>query len=120
MSETLPSAPVPTKPKPVEKPTQQKKRKSEQLPPFNVVLLDDNDHTYEYVIEMLKAVVGYDEQQGFLLARKVDEHGRAIVFTAHKELAELKCEQLSSFGTDARVASCRGSMTAIVEEAAEG
>lgn len=29
------------------------------IPPYNVVLLDDNDHTYEYVIEMLRAVFGF-------------------------------------------------------------
>lgn len=93
------------------------KGKTKPLPPFNVVLLDDNDHTYEYVIEMLKKVVGYDEQQGFVLAKTVDEQGRAIVYTAHRELAELKCEQISGFGADVRIASCKGSMTAVVEEA---
>ena len=31
-----------------------------QLPPYNVVLLDDDDHSYAYVIEMLGDVFGYD------------------------------------------------------------
>src|SRR5438309_772257 len=36
--------------KPAEKP---KKRPPKQMPPFHVVLLNDDDHSYEYVIEML-------------------------------------------------------------------
>src|SRR2546423_11167204 len=30
------------------------------LPPYNVVLLNDDDHTYDYVIEMLSSVFGYN------------------------------------------------------------
>ena len=104
--------------KPMLKRDAKRKQKPKTLPPFNVVLLDDDDHSYEYVIEMLKAVFGYDEQKCFILAQKVDEHGRVILLTTHKELAELKCEQVTAYGTDWRVATCVGSMTAVVEAAA--
>jgi len=100
------------------KPAEQtKKRPPKSLPPFNVVLLNDNDHSYEYVIEMLKSIFGHNEQQGFVLAEEVDKQGRAIVFTTHKELAELKRDQIHAFGKDDRVATCQGSMSAIVEPA---
>ena len=94
-----------------------RKRQPQQLPPYHVVLLDDNDHTYEYVIQLLRTVFAYPEQKGFELAKCVDENQRAIVFTTHKELAELKREQIQSFGSDHRVASCKGSMSAIIEPA---
>src|SRR4051812_16056737 len=103
---------APTKPA-----EQTKKRPPKQMPPFHVVLLNDDDHSYEYVIEMLKSIFGHNDQQGFRLAEEVDKSGRAIVFTTHKELAELKRDQIHSFGKDERVATCKGAMSAIVEPA---
>lgn len=89
------------------------------LPPYHVVLLDDNDHSHEYVMEMLKAIFGYQESMGFTLAERVDTFGRAIVFTTHREYAELKRDQIASFGNDWRVATCKGSMSAIIVKAEE-
>jgi ATP-dependent Clp protease adaptor protein ClpS len=89
--------------------------KPKALPRWNVVLIDDDQHTYDYVIEMLINLFGQSLSQGFKTARTVDKDGRAIVFTSHRELAELKREQIIGFGTDPRIASCRGSMTAILE-----
>ncbi len=94
-----------------------RRRKPKQLPPFNVVLLDDDDHSYEYVIEMLQSVFAYPAERGFQLAKEVDSTGRVIVMTTHKELAELKRDQIVSFGADPRISRCKGSMQAIVEPA---
>jgi ATP-dependent Clp protease adaptor protein ClpS len=96
---------------------QEQKTKPRQLPPFNVVLLNDDEHTYEYVIQLLKAVFAYPEEKGQVLAKAVDLQKRAIVYTAHRELAELKREQIQSFGADQRVLSCKGSMSAVIEPA---
>jgi ATP-dependent Clp protease adaptor protein ClpS len=95
------------------------KPKPKMLPPFHVVLLNDDDHSYEYVIEMLRALFGHPMEKGFQLAKEVDGAGRAIVFTTHKEMAELKREQIVGFGADARIASCAGSMSAVIEPAQE-
>lgn len=94
-------------------------KKPKQLPPWHVILLDDNDHSYEYVIEMLKAIFGYEEPKGYVLAKEVDSKGRVIVYTTHRELAELKREQIHAFGGDWRVATCKGSMSAMIEPAEE-
>jgi ATP-dependent Clp protease adaptor protein ClpS len=94
-----------------------KKRKPAKLPPYNVVLLNDDDHTFEYVIEMLKALFAYQEEKGYELAKEVDTQGRVIVLTTHKEMAELKRDQIHAYGTDLRVATCKGSMSSIVEPA---
>lgn len=87
------------------------------LPPWNVILLDDNEHTYDYVIEMLINLFGHSLQRSLRLARGVDRDGRGVIFTAHRELAELKREQIRAFGVDPRVMRCRGSMMAIIEPA---
>lgn len=94
-----------------------KRRPPKQLPPYNVVLLDDDDHSYAYVVEMLQKVFGHTPERGYQLATEVDGSGRAIVCTTHKELAELKREQVQGYGRDVRVASCRGSMSAVIEPA---
>jgi ATP-dependent Clp protease adaptor protein ClpS len=96
-----------------------KKQKPSQLPPYHVILLDDNDHSFEYVIEMLKVIFAYPEEKGFKMAEEVHLQGRCIVLTTHKEKAELKRDQIHSYGADQTVATSKGSMSAIIQ-AAEG
>src|SRR5690349_13283565 len=81
------------KAEPIQTPRHNPRQQPQQLPPYNVVLLNDNDHTYEYVIQLLRTIFAYPEEKGYVLAKRVDECQRAIVFTSHKELAELKREQ---------------------------
>jgi ATP-dependent Clp protease adaptor protein ClpS len=87
------------------------------LPPYHVVLLNDDDHTYQYVVEMLARIFGYSVEKGFLLAREVDTAGRAVVWTGPLEQAEFKRDQIHAYGKDWRIARCAGSMSAIVEPA---
>jgi ATP-dependent Clp protease adaptor protein ClpS len=93
------------------------KKKPRKLPPYNVVLLDDDDHTYEYVIEMLQSLFAHGEQQAFKMAKEVDETGRVIVLTTHKEKAELKRDQIVGYGADPRLEASRSSMRAVIEPA---
>ncbi|HEY2589309.1 MAG TPA: ATP-dependent Clp protease adaptor ClpS [Tepidisphaeraceae bacterium] len=88
-----------------------------ELPPYHVVLLDDNEHTYEYVIDMLQSLLSHSEEQAFLLAEQVDRTGRAVVCTTHKERAELKRDQILGFGCDFRISSSKNSMKAVIEPA---
>jgi ATP-dependent Clp protease adaptor protein ClpS len=86
-------------------------------PPYNVVLLDDDDHTYDYVIEMLGKIFGYTKETAYLMAKEVDTTGRVIVWTGPLEQAEFKRDQIHAYGKDWRIARCAGSMSAIVEPA---
>ena len=88
-----------------------------QLPPYNVVLLDDDDHSYEYVIEMLGVIFTYEVEKAFQMAKEVDESGRVIVLTTHKERAELKRDQILAYGADPMLSRSKGSMRAIIEPA---
>lgn len=103
--------------KPEKKPASKTSKKNKQLPPFNVILLDDNDHSYDYVIEMLRALFAHSEERAMQMAKEVDTSGRVIVFTTHRELAELKRDQIHAWGADVRVATCKGSMSATIEAA---
>jgi ATP-dependent Clp protease adaptor protein ClpS len=85
------------------------------MPRWNVVLLNDDDHTYEYVIEMLVAIFNHSIGQAFAMAQEVDVSGRVIVDTTSRERAELKQEQIHAFGRDHRIPRCKGSMSAVIE-----
>lgn len=86
-------------------------------PRWNIVLHDDNEHTYSYVIEMLGRLFGYPPEKAYELAREVDTTGRVVVATLVFEYAEFKQRQIQSFGRDWRLATSEGSMTATLEPA---
>ena len=98
-------------------PDEKTEQRTEGLPPYNVVLLDDDDHSYEYVILMLKRIFGHPVEKGFQMAQEVDAKGRVIVATTNLELAELKREQIQTFGPDPLIPRCKGSMSATIEPA---
>lgn len=91
--------------------------KPKPLPPYHVVLLNDDDHTYDYVIGMLGDLFQHPPEKAFALAKTVDTEGRVIVLTTHKELAELKRDQILGYGADVLLASSKGSMSALIEPA---
>ena len=101
----------------VVRPAETGARKTEKLPPYNVVLLDDDDHSYEYVILMLKKVFGHSVNKAYEMAVEVDTAGRVVVLTTHLEEAELKRDQIQAFGPDPLIPRCKGSMSATVEPA---
>jgi ATP-dependent Clp protease adaptor protein ClpS len=84
-------------------------------PLWRLVLLDDDDHSYAYVIEMLGAIFGYWVEKAFALARIVDTQGRVTLMTADREACEAKQSQVHAYGADPRIAGSKGSMSAIIE-----
>lgn len=91
--------------------------RTRRQPPYNVVLLDDDDHSYAYVVLMLKELFGHPVEKAFKMAEEVDSSGRVIVLTTTMEHAELKRDQIHAYGPDPNIARCAGSMTAIIEPA---
>lgn len=87
------------------------------IPPYHVILLNDNDHTYEYVIEMLMKIFNHQIEKAFKMAQEVDKSGRVIVWTGPLEHAEFKRDQIHSYGPDPRIPRCAGSMSAEIEPA---
>jgi ATP-dependent Clp protease adaptor protein ClpS len=89
-----------------------------EMPLYHVILLDDDHHTYDYVIEMLGHVFGHSIERAYQMACEVDANGRVIVETTHLDRAELKRDQIHAFGADWRMPESKGSMSAVVEPAA--
>jgi ATP-dependent Clp protease adaptor protein ClpS len=86
-------------------------------PLWHVILLDDDDHTYEYVIEMLVKIFGHSHETAYRMACEVDRTGRVIVDTTSLERAELKRDQIHAYGRDWRLERSAGSMSATIEPA---
>lgn len=90
-------------------------RQPKRQPRYHVILWDDDDHSYEYVIAMMKDLFGHDFQRGYEIAKQVDSGGRAICLTTTLEHAELKRDQVHAYGKDVLIARCAGSMSASIE-----
>ena len=84
---------------------------------FHVVLLDDDEHTYDYVVEMLQKLFFMSADQAFSHAVEVDSQKRTIVMTCELEPAEFARQQIHGYGADWRMVQSRGSMSAIIEPA---
>ena len=89
----------------------------EFTPLFHAVLLDDDEHTYDYVIEMLQKLFFLTRDQAFQHAVEVDTTGRTIVVTCELPQAEFARDQIHAYGPDWRMPKCKGSMSAVVEPA---
>lgn len=125
MGSTPPNPPSPPGPGPVTgqaSPSTQTRPASKPEPAktpwlWNVVLLDDQEHTFEYVTRMMQTLFGLPFEAARRVAQQVDQEGRAVCLTTHKEHAELKRDQILAFGRDNLIASCKGSMSSIIEPA---
>lgn len=86
-----------TKPAPV---TAKGKPRTKRQPQYSVIVLDDDLHTYTYVVEALSRVCGHSQEQAYRLAVEIDKTGLAAVWTGAMEIAELKRDQILAFGPD--------------------
>ena len=100
-------------------PKKDRKQKKRKQPRYNVLLWDDDDHSYEYVVAMMKLLFAHGLEKGFEIAKTVDAHGKAICLTTTREHAELKRDQIHAFGKDNLIARCKGSMSASIEPVPE-
>ncbi len=76
---------------------EQEETKTRRVPPYNVILLNDDHHSLEFVVEVLQKALGFNEQRAVLLTLQAHTEGRSVVYTGTKEVAELKAEQIQTF-----------------------
>ena len=86
-------------------------------PPYHVILWNDDDHSFVYVVLMLRELFGHPFERGWQLAQEVHHRGKAIVWTTAREHAELKRDQIHAFGNGPLISKCKGSMSATIEPA---
>ncbi len=85
---------------------------------YHVIILNDEEHTFEYVIEMLQAVFSFTHATALAHTMEADSTGSSIVWTSGLEEAESKRDQIHAYGPDWRMPNSRGSVAALVEPAA--
>ena len=74
--------------------------KQKKQPPYAVILHNDDDHTFQYVIDLLMKLFAYPLEKAFVLTTQVHTQGKSIVWSGTLELAELKRDQVRGFGPD--------------------
>jgi len=93
-------------------------RRPDQINPlYHVVLINDDEHTYEYVVEMLGNLFFLPPEVAYRHAVEVDATGRTIVITCDLPQAEFGRDQIHAYGADPRSEDSKGSMRAVVEPA---
>ena len=64
-----------------------------------VIVLNDDHNTFDGVAFALAAVLpGVDFERGMSFANRIHNNGQALVWSGHRELAELYWEQLNGHG----------------------
>lgn len=99
----------------VKKANRPKHQPPKPQPRYHVILWNDDDHSFEYVIEMMQQLFGHPEPAGMKIAESVHVEGRAICLTTTMEHAELKRDQIHAFGREKGHPRCKGSMKASIE-----
>jgi ATP-dependent Clp protease adaptor protein ClpS len=66
---------------------------------WRVIVLNDNHNTFEGVaFALAQTIPGVDYDRGMELANRIHNTGQAIVWSGHRELAELYHAQLEGYG----------------------
>jgi ATP-dependent Clp protease adaptor protein ClpS len=71
--------------------------RTRRVPPYNVILENDDHHSMEFVVEVLMKALGCAVERAFQFMMEAHTSGRAVVWTGPKEVAELKVEQIRTF-----------------------
>jgi ATP-dependent Clp protease adaptor protein ClpS len=84
---------------------------------YHVILLDDDDHTVPYVVDMLMKIFGFSEEKAYFHTVEVDTTGHTRLLTCGLQEAERKRDLIHGEGRDFRLPRCLGSMAALIEPA---
>ena len=77
--------------------------------PWLVVVLNDNHNTFEGVaFALARTLPGVSLDRGLEIANRIHTSGRAVVWSGHRERAELYHERLAGFGLTMAPLSCSG------------
>lgn len=83
-------------PAPPTKPEVEIERKTRHLPPFRVILHNDDVNTFEHVILSILRLTPLNEQDAVSRTIEAHETGASLLLVTHKERAELYVEQFAS------------------------
>ena len=70
--------------------------KSEHVKKYVIIMHNDDDHTYDYVVLLINKVFGYELTRCVALTSQINDHGLAMVWIGTQEVGELKCEMIAN------------------------
>jgi ATP-dependent Clp protease adaptor protein ClpS len=82
---------------------------------WKVVLFNDEEHTYDYVVEMLTSACKLSREIAFRCAVEVDMSGRTIVFYGTRNDCEAVSGKILAYGPDHRLPQSMTSMNSEVQ-----
>ncbi len=68
----------------------------DRLPPFNVLLHNDDVNDMTFIVETIVRLVSLDPRVAMLRMLEAHTKGLSLLTTTHREHAELLCEQFAS------------------------
>ncbi|EAQ77333.1 hypothetical protein DSM3645_04770 [Blastopirellula marina DSM 3645] len=81
------------------------RNQTKRQPPYVVILHNDDINTFDFVIETLRKVFGYELEKCLQLTINVHKQGRSAIWSGALEVAELKVDQIRSRGADPQMKS---------------
>ena len=76
--------------------TTPKKKPPQPLPPWKVLLHNDDKNDIGYVVDTIMQLTSLNQQDAELRTKEADKTGLALLLTTHKERAELYKDQFES------------------------
>ena len=70
--------------------------KVDRLPPWKVLLHNDDNNEIGYVVETIVELTALDPFEALIHTLEADKTGLTLLMTTHRERAELLCEQFAS------------------------
>ena len=111
---------LPARPETDRRVDRREKTKRKLEPNYHVIIWNDEEHSYEYVIKLLMSTFNHPFEKAYNITWEVDHSGKGIAYTCHRELAELKCEQVLCYGADPTMPQIsKGSIRATIEPVPE-
>jgi ATP-dependent Clp protease adaptor protein ClpS len=74
------------------------KKPPQTLPPFKVLLHNDDKNAVDFVIRTIVELTPLNEDQAIQRTKEADKSGLSLLLVTHKERAELYQEQFTSKG----------------------
>ena len=70
------------------------------LPLWNVILLNTDHHTFEWVVTLIMTIFNKNFDEAYAMTIQIHKEGQSIAATTHKEKAEMYVELVKGFGLD--------------------
>jgi ATP-dependent Clp protease adaptor protein ClpS len=86
---------------------------------YGVGLLNDDTHSFKYVIDMLVKLCGVTPERGLSMAREIHRIGKGIVFSGTRDECENMLGLVSEYGPDPLVPNSSGSIAGYIERNAK-